>query len=132
MKRRALQLKMPKDAMGSRKRKRGNSDVHCDYLKRHNRTANRRRTDPVVVLSTILENILNELRDMPNVQPFLFPVNQKLVLDYYRIVTRPMDLQTIRDNLRQKKYQSREEFLADINQIVENSTLYNGMLVTQI
>lgn len=37
-----------------------------------------------------------------------------------------MDLQTIRENLRQKKYQSREEFLADVNQIVENSTLYNG------
>lgn len=37
-----------------------------------------------------------------------------------------MDLQTIRENLRQKKYQSREEFLADVNQIVENSTVYNG------
>jgi transcription initiation factor TFIID subunit 1 len=32
----------------------------------------------------------------------------------------------VRENLRQKKYQSREEFLSDINQIVENSTLYNG------
>lgn len=47
-------------------------------------------------------------------------------MDYHKIVTHPMDLQTIRENLRQKKYQSREEFLADINQIVENSTLYNG------
>jgi transcription initiation factor TFIID subunit 1 len=37
-----------------------------------------------------------------------------------------MDLQSVRENLRQKKYQSREEFLSDINQIVENSTLYNG------
>ncbi|KAG8223686.1 hypothetical protein J437_LFUL004051 [Ladona fulva] len=37
-----------------------------------------------------------------------------------------MDLQSIRDNLRAKKYQSREEFLADVNQIVENSTFYNG------
>lgn len=37
-----------------------------------------------------------------------------------------MDLSTIRDNLRQKKYQSREEFLSDISQIVENSKLYNG------
>lgn len=46
--------------------------------------------------------------------------------DYYKIVQRPMDLQTIRENLRQKKYQSREEFLADVNQIVENSTVYNG------
>ncbi|CAH1372514.1 unnamed protein product [Tenebrio molitor] len=126
MKRRTLLLKVPKEAMGAKRRRRGVSDLHCDYLKRHNRPANRRRTDPVVVLSTILENILNEMRDMPDVQPFLFPVNQKKVLDYSRIVQRPMDLQTIRDNLRQKKYQSREEFLADVNQIVENSSLYNG------
>uniref|UniRef100_A0A6P7FJW6 Transcription initiation factor TFIID subunit 1 n=1 Tax=Diabrotica virgifera virgifera TaxID=50390 RepID=A0A6P7FJW6_DIAVI len=126
IKRRSLMLKVPKDALGNRKRRRGVQDLHCDYLKKHNRPANRRRTDPVVVLSTILENILNEMRDMPDVQPFLFPVNQKLVLDYYKIIQRPMDLQTIRDNLRQKKYQSREEFLADVNQIVENSSLYNG------
>lgn len=78
MKRRTLLLKVPKEAMNARKRRRGTSDLHCDYLKRQNRPANRRRTDPVVVLSTILENILNELRDMPDVQPFLFPVNQKV------------------------------------------------------
>lgn len=48
------------------------------------------------------------------------------VPDYYNIVNHPMDLSTIRDNLRQKKYQSREEFLSDISQIVENSKLYNG------
>jgi transcription initiation factor TFIID subunit 1 len=39
-----------------------------------------------------------------------------------------MDLQSIRENLRQKKYQSREDFLSDVNQIVENSTLYNGKM----
>jgi len=48
------------------------------------------------------------------------------VPDYYNIVQRPMDLQTIRDGLHLKKYQNREEFLSDVNQIVENSTLYNG------
>lgn len=53
-------------------------------------------------------------------------MNPKVVPDYYKIVTRPMDLQTMRDNLRQKKYQSREEFLADVSQIVENSAMYNG------
>lgn len=126
MKRRTLLLKVPKEAMSCKKRRRQTSELHCDYLKRHNKTANRRRTDPVVVLSTILETILSELRDMPDVQPFVFPVNPKLVLDYHRIVQKPMDLQTVRENLRQKKYQSREEFLADINQIVENSNLYNG------
>lgn len=125
IKRRSLLLKVPKEAMNARK-KRKSSDIHCDYLKRHQRPANRRRTDPVVVLSTALESILNEMRDLPDVQPFLFPVNAKVVPDYYKIIQRPMDLQTIRDNLRQKKYQSREEFLADVNQIVENSALYNG------
>lgn len=126
MKRRTLLLKVPKEAMSARRKRRGVTDLHCDYLKRQQRPANRRRTDPVVVLSTILESILNEMRDLPDVQPFLFPVNAKLVMDYYKIIQRPMDLQTIRENLRQKKYQSREEFLADVNQIVENSILYNG------
>ncbi|KZC11582.1 Transcription initiation factor TFIID subunit 1 [Dufourea novaeangliae] len=126
MKRRTLLLKVPKEAVNSKKRRRATGDDHCDYLKRQQRPANRRRTDPVVVMSTILESILNEMRDLPDVQPFLFPVNAKAVPDYYKIIQRPMDLQTIRENLRLKKYQSREEFLADVNQIVENSTLYNG------
>lgn len=78
MKRRTLLLKVPKEAMSGKKRRRGVSELHCDYLKRQNRPANRRRTDPVVVLSTILENILNEMRDMPDVSPFLFPVNPKV------------------------------------------------------
>lgn len=37
-----------------------------------------------------------------------------------------MDLQTIKEGLRLKKYKNREEFLTDVNQIVDNSTLYNG------
>lgn len=80
MKKRSLTLKVPRDALSSKKRRRGINDQHCDYLKKHNKPANRMRTDPVVVLSTILENILNEMRDMPDVQPFLFPVNQKVLI----------------------------------------------------
>lgn len=113
--------------MSGRKRRRAGTVTHCDYLSRHTtKTANRRRTDPVVTLSTMLEEILNEMRELPDVQPFLFPVSSKTVPDYYRIVTRPMDLQTIREALRQKRYQSREDFLSDVNLIFENSTLYNG------
>ncbi|KAJ8966589.1 hypothetical protein NQ314_003441 [Rhamnusium bicolor] len=88
IKRRSLMLKVPKDALGGKKRRRGVSDLHCDYLKKHNRPANRRRTDPVVVLSTILENILNEMRDMPDVQPFLFPVNPKVSKNYLQRIYR--------------------------------------------
>ena len=32
----------------------------------------------------------------------------------------------MREKLHQRKYKSREEFLEDVNQIVENSSQYNG------
>ena len=37
-----------------------------------------------------------------------------------------MDLQTIRENIGEKLYKSRADFLSDVNQIVENSSIYNG------
>ncbi|XP_032593428.1 transcription initiation factor TFIID subunit 1 isoform X2 [Drosophila grimshawi] len=120
-----LTLKVPKDAMGKKKRRMAN-DVHCDYLQRHNKTANRRRTDPVVVLSSILEHILNELRSMPDVTPFLVPVSSKRVPDYYRVIEKPMDLQTMREYIRQRRYTSRELFLEDLKLIENNSAIYNG------
>jgi transcription initiation factor TFIID subunit 1 len=126
VKRRALLLKVPRDAVGKGKRRRmGLPDEYCDYLQ-YNKTANRARTDPIVVLCSMLEEILNDLRDLPDMQPFLFPVNAKKVPDYYKIVQSPQDLTTMREKLRQRKYNTREEFLTDINQILENSSLYNG------
>lgn len=126
VKRRALLLKVPRDAYGKGKRRRmGLPDEYCDYLQ-YNKTANRARTDPAVVLCSLLEEILNDLRDLPDMQPFMFPVNAKKVPDYYKIIQNPMDLTTMRDKLRQRKYNSREEFLSDINLIVDNSSLYNG------
>ena len=108
-----------------RKRRKLDTD-HLDYLKKKQKPVNRRRTDPLVELSSIMESILNEMRAQPGVQPFLFSVSPKCVPDYYKIVAKPMDLQTMRENLREKKYQTREDFLSDVNQILENSTLYNG------
>ena len=57
---------------------------------------------------------------------FLQPVNTKKVPDYLDKVKTPMDLQTIRENIQNKKYRSREDFLTDIQQIVNNSITYNG------
>ncbi|XP_058793259.1 transcription initiation factor TFIID subunit 1-like [Phymastichus coffea] len=127
MKNRTNILKMPKEQTTSTKRKRQHGEDDFDYVKRYQRPAgaNRRRTDPVVVLSSIFEDILKNLRTQ-EFAPFLTPVNSKLVPDYHRIVTQPIDLQTINDNLRQKKYQCRKELLADMNQIKLNSALYNG------
>ena len=80
----------------------------------------------MVTLSSIFEQILNELRALPNIQLFLFPVNTKNVPDYYNIIKDAMDMQTMRERLRQKRYRSREDFLTDLSKIVHNSKLYNG------
>ncbi|EEC16643.1 transcription initiation factor tfii-D, putative, partial [Ixodes scapularis] len=130
IRRKSLVLKFPKEAMALKKRRRAGTVLHCDYLRKPNKGANRRRTDPVVTLSIALEAILNEMRDLPEAQPFWHPVSAKAVPDYHKIVTIPMDLQRIREKLHEKRYQSREEFLADVNQIVENSKLYNGLKST--
>ena len=37
------------------------------------------------------------------VWPFQAPVNRKLVKDYYDIITQPMDLQTIQENIKANK-----------------------------
>ena len=56
-------------------------------------------------------------------------VNAKVVKDYYKIITRPMDLQTLRENVRKRMYPSRDEFRENVEVIVKNSGTYNGTCV---
>lgn len=55
------------------------------------------------------------------------PVNPRDVPDYFRIVTQPMDLQTLRENVRNRKYENRQQFMSDVHQMYANSKLYNGL-----
>jgi len=47
------------------------SVTHCDYLTRIAKKKERRRADPKVTLATLLENILNGIRDLPEVEPLV-------------------------------------------------------------
>ncbi|XP_016119707.1 transcription initiation factor TFIID subunit 1-like [Sinocyclocheilus grahami] len=80
----------------------------------------------MVTLSSVLESIINDMRDLPNTYPFHTPVNGKVVKDYYKIITRPMDLQTLRENVRKRMYPSREEFRESVELVYKNSATYNG------
>lgn len=57
--------------------------------------------------------------------PFLFPVSEKEVPGYLSIIKHPMDLSTIRQKLDNKVYASSDEFVADLNQIIENCFTFN-------
>ena len=127
VRRRSMILKVPKQTLKASKRRRVGAVEHCDYLTNKNyKNVKRRRTDPVVTLASFLEAVLSDLRVMDEALQFLQPVNTKKVVDYLDKVKIPMDLQTVKDNILKKKYHSREDFLGDIAQIVDNSRIYNG------
>ena len=110
----------------SLKRRRAGTVEHCDYLSKPTKSIKRRRTDPVVTFATFLEEVHNDLRALDTQQWFWKPVDTKKVVGYLDKIKNPMDLQTIKESILKKKYHSREEFLCDISQIVENSAIFNG------
>ncbi|XP_038632195.1 transcription initiation factor TFIID subunit 1 isoform X2 [Scyliorhinus canicula] len=126
VRRKSLVLKFPKQQLPPKRRRRVGTTVHCDYLNRPHKSIHRRRTDPMVTLSSILEGIINDMRDLVNTYPFHTPVNAKVVKDYYKIIMKPMDLQTLRENVRKRMCHSREEFREQVELIVKNCATYNG------
>ncbi|XP_033969316.1 transcription initiation factor TFIID subunit 1 isoform X1 [Trematomus bernacchii] len=126
VRRKSLVLKFPKQQLPQKKKRRVGNAVHCDYLNKPHKAIHRRRTDPMVTLSSVLESVINDMRDHPNTYPFHTPVNAKVVKDYYKIITRPMDLQTLRENVRKRLYPSRDEFREAVEVVVKNSATYNG------
>ncbi|KAI8436012.1 hypothetical protein MSG28_004148, partial [Choristoneura fumiferana] len=153
---------------GGRNKRRGTISESCDYLVK--RPAERRRTDPLVTLSSLLEDVLNHMRHlpdrmlqrcveklaekeeqlmklekqinpllddndqvalsfilenllttklkvMPEAWPFLKPVNKKQVKDYYNVIKKPIDMETMGKKIQAHKYHSRAEFLRDIQLI---------------
>lgn len=107
------------------KRKNSNQS-QLDYLIKPHKKVDRRHADPAVSLATLLESLLNELREMQEAQPFLLPVNSKKVPDYYNVVKNPLDLQSIRKRVNEKFYKERSLFLSDMQILIDNSALYNG------
>lgn len=93
VRRKSLVLKFPKQQLPPKKKRRVGNAVHCDYLnvsishilfkyifpvcvdlqlfppffQKPHKAIHRRRTDPMVTLSSVLESIINDMRDHPNV-----------------------------------------------------------------
>ncbi|KAF9935220.1 hypothetical protein FBU30_006305 [Linnemannia zychae] len=74
-----------------------------------------------------LRSIVEELFKERRFKPFFRPVEPEDFPDYYQIVKKPMDLTTINDKVDDRMYLDVKEFLADIDQIVENTSLYNDI-----
>jgi SpoVK/Ycf46/Vps4 family AAA+-type ATPase len=74
-----------------------------------------------------LRSIVEELFKERRFKPFFRPVEPEEFPDYYRIVKKPMDLTTMNDKVDDRMYLDVKEFLADVDQICENTSLYNDI-----
>ncbi|KAF2017630.1 Bromodomain-containing protein [Aaosphaeria arxii CBS 175.79] len=73
-----------------------------------------------------LLHLLTHLQNNSNAWPFQQPVNKDEVLDYYEVITSPMDLATMEEKLNNDKYPTVEEFIHDAQLVFTNCKKYNG------
>jgi histone acetyltransferase len=73
-----------------------------------------------------LLHLLTHMQNNSNAWPFQQPVNKDEVLDYYDVITQPMDLATMEDKLNNDKYATAEDFVQDAILIFQNCKKYNG------
>jgi len=70
-------------------------------------------------------NLLNELGRHDSAWPFQEPVDEKLYPDYYDLIKNPMDVQTIKNKIKNKEYKNKEEFSYDCRLIFDNCEFFN-------
>ncbi|XP_048580387.1 tyrosine-protein kinase BAZ1B isoform X3 [Nematostella vectensis] len=87
-----------------------------------NPSTKRRRINPEL---DACELILTELVRNEDSWPFLQPVNTKEVTDYLELVSEPMDLGTIKDNLTLMRYEEAEAFVQHVRLVFINCDKYN-------
>mmetsp|Transcript_18297 Transcript_18297/g.37033 ORF Transcript_18297/g.37033 Transcript_18297/m.37033 type:complete len:2677 (+) Transcript_18297:174-8204(+) len=69
--------------------------------------------------------VLDRLCSDPFASVFLEPVDTSVYNDYLEMIDHPMDLGTVRQNLRNKKYQTPEAFARDVRKIWNNCKIFN-------
>jgi hypothetical protein len=69
--------------------------------------------------------IMAELESHRGSWPFLEPVDRREFPEYFKVVKKPMDFQTMRDRLTEGKYPNKEAFAADSRLVFSNCLFYN-------
>ena len=72
--------------------------------------------------------ILGNIKRSKDATAFLHPVDVVLlkIPNYPNIVTKPMDLSTLEEKEKAHEYPSIDAFIADFNQIIQNTEMFNG------
>ncbi|CAM9368398.1 unnamed protein product [Ectocarpus sp. 4 AP-2014] len=88
-------------------------------------TVESRDSRPRNRMRSLLTGVVKNLSERPDAIYFRAPVKRN-VPDYYTKIKKPMDLRTIQDKINNFDYTSRENIIADMQQLVTNAEIYNG------
>jgi histone acetyltransferase len=72
-----------------------------------------------------MRRFLNQIQNHKQAWPFLNPVNKDEVLDYYNVITSPMDLSTMEERLEHDFYAAPKDLIGDLKLIFSNCRQYN-------
>merc|ERR1739844_266080 len=72
-----------------------------------------------------LDSMLNQMMKNKDGWPFDRPITKAEAPDYHKIITKPMDLRTVRSGIVRMKYTCNQEVLEDIRQVFANCWAYN-------
>lgn len=72
------------------------------------------------------DRMLDNLIDDENSEPFRHPIDEDEYPDYDAFIVMPMDLNTVKENLRKDEYKSPERLRDDVELIFTNADLYEG------
>jgi hypothetical protein len=71
--------------------------------------------------------LVAQLMNHPSAYPFNAPVDAKAlnIPDYYKVVTRPMDLGHVKQGIQNLEYTTVHQFVTDVRQVWANANVYN-------
>ncbi|KAI4469418.1 remodeling and spacing factor 1 [Holotrichia oblita] len=77
-------------------------------------------------LQTGMHKILDHVKNHNDAWPFVDPVDEEYAPNYYSVIRKPMDLQSMEERLERGSYKTFSKFKDDFQLIVDNCRLYNG------
>ncbi|KRT81203.1 hypothetical protein AMK59_5891, partial [Oryctes borbonicus] len=77
-------------------------------------------------LQTGMHKILDHVKEHSDAWPFVDPVDEEYAPNYYSVIRKPMDLQSMEERLERGYYKTYSKFKDDFQLIVDNCRLYNG------
>lgn len=86
----------------------------------------KRRDTPERSFNEAIEDIVDNLIKFDHTKIFHNPVKRKDYKDYYELIKNPIDLSSIKNKTKRNEYKFTQQFLDDMDLLVNNSRTYNG------